>query len=70
MDKLIFTLCCLILSLVLGASWGGFFLWLYPSIALPVGLTLFVLCFLALMNADKGVEEEKYPQDDRQLNDI
>ena len=68
MDKLIYIICCLILSLVLGGTWGGFLAWIYPAWALPVGLVLFVLCFVVLMNA--GKEEEEFPEHNRRFNDV
>jgi hypothetical protein len=70
MNQLVYVFCCLILSFVFSACWGGLFLLIYPSVAMPVGLVLFVLCFLALMNADKGTKEEEFPQHNRRFDDV
>ena len=70
MDKLLYTLACLFLSAVLGGTWGGLLAWLYPTLALPVALVLFVLCFVVLMNANRDIEEEEFPQHNRRFNDV
>lgn len=68
MDNGFELLLCLIFSLVLGLCWGGLLYWYSPMLGVSVGISLFFLCMLVLLNALSEYEESD-TQQNRRFND-
>lgn len=68
MDKLFDLMLCVGFSLVFGLSWGGAIYWYDPVLGLSVGISLFLLCMLILVNL-LGRYEEPDTQQNRRFND-
>lgn len=68
MDKAFDALMCLMFSLVLGLTWGGLVYWYAPVLGVSVGITMFSLCMLILVNMLRQYDETASEQN-RRFND-
>jgi hypothetical protein len=72
MTKAYFLMMCALFALILGVPWGAFIYWFHPAAGLIVGISLFVLCLMALVNLGNEFDrkEEKEAQHNRRFNDV
>lgn len=70
MNKLEYAWWCFVLSLILGACWGGLIYWFSPMAGLSIGLSLFLFCFVILWNIGKVEFLDDLILEEEQLNDV
>lgn len=69
MSRLKYAWWCFVLAAILGGHFGAFIYNFYPPAALLIGLVLFFLCFVILVNT-YDIKEEEEPQHNRRFNDL
>lgn len=73
MNKAYFLMMCALVALVLGVPWGAFIYWFHPGAGLLVGILLFSVCLMALINLGNEFEredKEEEEQHNRRFNDV
>lgn len=69
MGKLFDLSMCFVFSLIFGFCWGGVVYWFDPLLGITMGLFLFLLCMLVLINSLDQFKEPEVKHN-RRFNDI